>query len=256
MHRNISRTKLITASLALSLGIFVCGLPTLTLAKFVPPAGRGLPGRREGAGTRSGCITNDRAGRADMSVIALVPETNLGLTVSEHPTFFWYIPPTTAKTVEFSLSDKNEKEVYKTSFAITGQPGVISISLPTTATLTPLALNELYQWKFSLVCVEGDASANIRRSGWVQRVAPSATLVSSLQKTAPRNRPNLYAAEGIWQEALTSLAELRRANPKDVRLEADWADLLKAVGLSKIAKDPILPSLQPSGTNQATSSLK
>ncbi|MEB3339040.1 MAG: DUF928 domain-containing protein [Leptolyngbyaceae bacterium] len=237
MLRKISPTKLITASLALSLGLFICGLPTLSLAKFTPPAGRGLPGRREGAGTRGPCIKSSSPGK---TVIALVPETNLVSTYSEHPTFFWYLPANNANKVEFVLADKDDTELYKATLSITGEPGVISISLPRSATLSPLSVNELYKWKFALICSEGDPSANVRTNGWVQREKLSDDLRKKLEQATPLDRLAIYTSEGIWQESIRTLADLRRANPKDTNIEAAWMKLLQEVGLHNLAKEPIL----------------
>ncbi len=46
----------------------------------------------------------------------------------------------------------------------------------------------------------------------------------------------LYAANGIWFEALSTAGYLRRRDPKDT----SWAALLQAVGLNDLVNEPIV----------------
>lgn len=236
MRQKRSRITLLKTCLALTLGVFVSSWPTLTLAQTQQPATtvkRRLPGRRVGAGTRGPCTNPSQ------SLVALIPDTNLGLTAEKYPTFFWFVPPTPARTAEFVLSNEKKQEVYKTTFAITGSPGVISVALPASATLPPLELNKNYSWTFSLICDSSDASAVDFVQGWVQRIALSSTVENQLAQAAPRDRPAIYAGAGIWNDTLKSLSELRRANPRDRALTNDWETVLKSVGLDIVAKAPL-----------------
>ncbi|MBD1860745.1 MULTISPECIES: DUF928 domain-containing protein [Trichocoleus] len=255
MRQKQSRTTLLKNCLALSLGLFVCSWPTLTLAQSQQPSTtvkRRLPGRRVGAGTRGPC-TNPK-----QPLVALIPDTNLGLTAEKYPTFFWFIPPTPARTAEFVLNNEKKQEIYKTTFAITGSPGVINVTLPANATLPPLEVNKNYSWTFSLICNPSDPSAVDFVQGWVQRVALSRDVGNQLTKAAPRDRPAIYAKEGIWNDTLKSLSELRRDNPRDRALTTDWETLLKSVGLDTVAKAPLVQCCsqtnRASGDTRSTSS--
>ena len=66
------------------------------------------------------------------------------------------------------------------------------------------------------------------------------TLMSQLKNATPRQRVTLYATNGFWHDALTTLAELRSANPGDATLSRDWVSLLHSVGLDAIATEPII----------------
>lgn len=60
-------------------------IPKVTPSKFkLPP--KGAPGKRADAGSRSGCPVLDK------HLVALVPATNIGLTIAERPTFWFYVP--------------------------------------------------------------------------------------------------------------------------------------------------------------------
>jgi len=182
----------------------------------------------------------------------LIPDTNLGLTAEKYPTFFWFVPPTPARTAEFVLNNEKKQEVYKTTFAITGSPGVISVTLPAKATLPPLELNKNYSWTFSLICNPADPSAVDFVQGWVQRVALSPEVDQQLAKAASRDRPAIYAAAGIWNDTLKSLSDLRRANPRDRTLTSDWETLLKSVGLETLAKGALVQGCPQNSAPAAT----
>ncbi|MEH2438497.1 MAG: DUF928 domain-containing protein [Nostoc sp.] len=53
-------------------------------------------------------------------------------------------------------------------------------------------------------------------------------------KATPSQQVNLYAANGIWYEALSAASELRRTKSQDT----SWTALLKAVGLNDFATEP------------------
>jgi len=170
---------------------------------------------------------------------ALVPETNMTLTLSEYPDFFMFVPPTNAKGIEFSLSDVNRKLLYTETFAIPEKAGVVTVSLPKSKSL-PLDVNKLYKWSFAIKCSDV-GKEDIRLSGWIQRVSPTATLSAALEQATPRDRASIYAANGIWQDTLTALADLRRSNPRDPKFLADWTAALQSVNLGKLAQEPLAP---------------
>lgn len=219
--------------------------------RFNPPslslAGRGAPGGRRGGATRGQCPKLE-AGQSPLT--ALVPDTQklvLGLTVSENPTLWFYIPYALSERLplKFVLQDEQKKEVYQTTFAgLQTQPGIVKLTLPSTVTLET---GKMYNWKFAIYCdpnISGE-SPKISVQGWIQRTAPNATLASQLKESTPRQLVALYAKEGIWFDALTTLAELQMANPQDVSLKNDWVSLLESVGLSDIAQAPIIQCCIP-----------
>ncbi|MEW5859017.1 MAG: DUF928 domain-containing protein [Cyanobacteriota bacterium] len=219
-----------------------------------PPADRSAPaGRQRGGASRGTCP----AAIGEELLTALVPATQTSLnqgqsrnsalntfesvwalTAAESPTFWYYVPYalTPDLPAEFILQDDQGNNVYQTKFvASQKQPGVVKVRLP--ATVAPLKVGKMYRWFFMIDC-EPDAPPLVE--GWVQRIAPSATLRSQLEKATPRERVVLYAKQGIWHDALTALAELRSANPKDAALTADWVSLLKSGGLEAIAQEPVI----------------
>ncbi|MDB9512864.1 DUF928 domain-containing protein [Kamptonema animale CS-326] len=206
--------------------------PDASWNAFEPPD-RGVPGRREGGGTRGPeCPT---------STTALIPKSTMGRTISANPTFFYYVPATLDKTVEFELADEADKTVYKTSFRMIAKaPGIVSVTLPT-ANAASLEVGKNYHWYFTIKCNPNDSEADIVVSGWINRVEMTTGLKSQLDGVgSERDRLNIYAKESLWYEYITTLADLRRSQPADSALTVKWTELLSAVELEKIAQQPLV----------------
>jgi hypothetical protein len=193
------------------------------------------PGSTVPLGSRDGCILGEKP------LTALIPVTpeRIGLTISSRPTFFFYIPRTNAKDADFSLQDENGNIIYKTTFKLPKTSGAIALPIPNVATSPELQVDKSYQWTFSLVCNPQDRADDKYVQGSIQRVN-SPDLVAKVEKTALKQRPSVYAEAGIWHEMLTTLAELRRANPNDAALTAEWKSFLESVGLKNVAQEPLV----------------
>ncbi len=204
-----------------------------------PPPDIGEPGQRSEAGSR-GCEEMDKPlASSQKRLTALVPvysgsELVLGATLAPAPIFWFYIPyqyqsPFPAK---FVLRNKEGKLVYQSDVTLPETPGVISLSIP--RAVPPLEIGKRYRWFLKIYCKAQEPPAFVE--GWIQRNLLNPVLKSQLEKATPRDRVALYAANGIWFEALSTAAELRRRDPKDT----SWAALLRSVGLNDFVNEPIL----------------
>jgi len=193
-----------------------------------PPAGtvRSVP---------SGCASSSQ-----LSLTPLVPKNKIGQTVSDYPTFFFYLPQTDAELAEFILEDQSGNQIYRQDLPIKNVSGVIGVSIPANTNVPPLEVGKKYTWIFSLVCDPEDRSSDLLEIGIVRRVELSAEILRELENANPRQKTFIYAENGIWQDALSNLAAARRANPNDTDLAADWESLLDSVTLGAIAKEPIV----------------
>ncbi|MBD2206471.1 DUF928 domain-containing protein [Calothrix sp. FACHB-1219] len=216
-----------------------------------PPAGLStISGRRSGMGSRNDCPA------VETPLTALVPfqervttnkQTNTstpvdvwGLTTSERPMFWFYVPYKNV-SAEFVLQDSEETEIYKQeNIALTANSGVIGISLP--STVTPLEVGKTYRWFFKIRCHQQQTtSVPIYVEGDIQRVKLNPSLEQQLQATTDlRQKIAIYAANGIWFDALTKLGQLRFANSNDASLAADWQSLLQSGNLENIAAFPLV----------------
>ncbi len=217
-------------------------VPTLRF-RFVPPLpppDQGSPtGRRKGGASRC-----PECKDSNLSLTALVPGINskssLAFTVASHPTFWFYVPYalTPSSSFEFVLQDEQDNYIYKTTFTSPGTPaGIVSIPLPTKE--TSLEIGKQYHWTF-VIHSNRQPSSYVAVDGFVQRVAPTLKLTKQLKNMTPRERTVLYAANGIWHDALTTLASLLSAYPRDTMLTAEWVGLLQSVGLDNIATQPFV----------------
>jgi Domain of Unknown Function (DUF928) len=204
-----------------------------------PPADIGEPGKRTEAGSR-GCAQdiNKPLTSSQKRFTALVPvysksELVFATTISEHPNFWFYVPYSSDFAYgEFVLEDETENQnIYKVPLINT--PGVVSLRLPSKA--APLEIGKRYRWYFNIYC-QKDNRIIADIEGYVKREQLNSALKMQLEKATPSQQINLYAANGIWHEALSTAAQLHRTNPRD----KSWATLLQNVGLKDIATEPKL----------------
>jgi hypothetical protein len=203
-----------------------------------PPVG--APGNREAGSARSAvCTTSDRG------LVALVPESNLGLTTAAYPTFFAYLPPSSATTAEFVLYEEGtDRLIYSETLIFpANSSGILAIPLPSDGTASPLEVGHTYYWYFTLVCNPLERADDIAVQANVQRIALTSLgdeVMNQLATASLQEKPGIYAQVGVWQEALTNLAALTAARPNDLVLKQEWTVLLESVGLGAIANEPRL----------------
>ncbi|MGF1935487.1 MAG: DUF928 domain-containing protein [Nostoc sp. ChiQUE02] len=199
---------------------------------FKPPQ-RGKPPASAGGSTRgSSCLTGKKL------ITPLIPPDKLGLTFAQRPTFFWYVPPSQVKTTKFVLLAEDQNVFYETSFKLPNKPGIFSFKLPDSA--PALTVGKTYHWYLTIVCNAQDSSENPTVDGWVERTQPGSPLSEALAKANLYKLPSIYAEAGIWHEALTSLVQLRRTEPNNLKARLDWRQFFKSVGLSAIASEALI----------------
>ncbi|YAG15017.1 DUF928 domain-containing protein [Nostoc sp. DSM 114161] len=214
------------------------------LAQLKFPRNGAPIGRRQGGARRTGT----ECPNLETPITALVPgeETSdesksfLALTVSEYPTFWFYLPQLpNLGTGEFVFQDEKGKDIYRTPLTLPKKSGVISINLPPSPQYA-LKQDNKYQWYFKVFCGNPQTTSEyFYVKAWVQRVALTSELENQLKTTKP-GEYIAYAVNYIWQDALTNLADMRRHNPGDRVLLNDWTNLLTAVGLSEFASAPVI----------------
>jgi hypothetical protein len=99
-------------------------------------------------------------------------------------------------------------------------------------------MDQSYQWAVVLICGDRPSPNDPFVTGWIRRVAPPPATNKS---QTPLERAASYGEQGIWYDALTTLAEARRSQPADSTLEKIWVDFLTepSVGLGAIATEPL-----------------
>ncbi|MBP5977018.1 DUF928 domain-containing protein [Brasilonema sp. CT11] len=176
--------------------------------------------RRTASAIRGPCPIHDFS---SLRTTALVPKDSWGLTVSSHPTFWFYIPkPNKSERIpiaEFILLSDNERIIlHKSRLRLPEQSGIINIKIE-----YPLEIGKRYIWYFNVSCGSRDNLSSVFINGRVERV-----------------RPKAYADNQIWYDLLTNIAN-RLINSRDTKSRKDWTSLLKDIGLSDFAEQPLLP---------------
>lgn len=205
-----------------------------------PPGGRVRGGARR-----------DTCPQVKPELTALVPFTQeppsvtnvWGLATKAHPTLWFYVPYTKALAypTEFVLQDEESNPIYQQAIALPDKPGVISVSLPTNA--LPLTLSNQYRWFLTINCdqiKQSPPAPPIYVEGVIKRIKLNQATIEQLKTATPLQQVAIYAQNGIWHDALTTLAELRQQNPQDAALQTQWRDLLASIGLDDIAEEPIV----------------
>lgn len=215
------------------------------IVSFEPPDDKtSVDDSRGGASRQPNAVkcSQDQAVRPSMT--PLTPGSKGGLTVATHPTFFVYIPPTSAPQAHFTLRDENNRGVYQILLPVANTGGIVSINLPEDK--PPLELGKTYRWSMALICQPTQTDIPIV-GGQVRRVELKSSQVSPryTNSTMPDQKAlleqaALYAKVGIWYDSLSLLAQLKQTQPSDNTFAANWVELLDSVGLEEIATQPLL----------------
>ena len=253
MTRNMTQHWVMRSSAAIALGLALIPLSagatpapqpqsgsilqnrgTFQISQSFKPPNRGTPPATAGGATRgNSCVPKNK------KPISLIPQERLGLTFSANPTFYWHIPSSPAKVAKFLILTGDDVDlVYEATIPLPAKSGIISYALPKNA--PPLEIGKSYHWFLTLECNPRDPGVNPVTEGWTERIAPNVTLLKQIEKADFKTRASLYAGNGIWHEAVTAIATLRRTNPQDSGAVDGWNELLKSVGLSAIATEPLL----------------
>ncbi len=178
-----------------------------------------------------------------IGLTALMPSSNIGITLAEYPTFFFYIPDVNLEGVEgeFVLRNENDEQIYKKIVMLKASDSIISVELTGSPSLPlqPLEVGKSYYWVFSLLLDKVDRSSNTDVAGWIKRIEPNSVIKNQLTTTPYKAQAAIYATNGIWYEAVTTLAKLRCASPDDLNISSDWTSLLRQVELPEIADKPL-----------------
>ena len=166
----------------------------------------------------------------------------IGATTSAHPTLWVYLPyaltPDRPAELRWETPDPTAPNYRQqtTVLRLDQVPaGIVGIRSP-----IALAPNQRTDWQLVVLCNAKDASTNQFASWSIVRLPLPAALPNQLQALKRRERSRLYGSAGFWEEALTTLADLRRQAPADPQLLEDWQALLGGNNLADLTSQPIV----------------
>jgi uncharacterized protein DUF928 len=199
-------------------------LPLLAAEASVPvynPPSRGAPGGRIGGGTRGG---------GNIFVLSVLAPDHSGFTTSEQPSLYWFISKLTSLPVEVTLMDpQGVKPILETQLPSPAKPGIQRVRLADYN--IHLAPGAAYRWFVAVVPDADRRSKDILAGGAIERVGLQEDVKAKLAKASDKERPFVYAQEGLWYDALNSISDLIDAAPQNQELQNQRTALLKQVGL-------------------------
>ncbi len=177
-------------------------------------------------------------------------QSPIDYTTASHPTLWVHIPKLPiGTTAQFTITKDGyqQRDFYSKRFDVADKSGIVGVKIP--ASTAALEVGTRYRWQVRIVC-SGNSELNL--GSWVQRIdakqlprdiSPdkARTILQQITTEKPENRAPLYAELGLWQDAITSIAQLRFKTNTDPQLEQDWKDLLTQTKMEPFfLKEPIL----------------
>lgn len=197
--------------------------------KFVRPS-TGAPSVRLTGGSRG-------IGDSTISVDVLAPD-DVGLTTQEQPSLFWYQSKPAKAKFELTLLQENKvKPLVQVTAERSMTAGIQRVRLSEHG--VKLAPGVEYQWVVALITDPDNRSSDLIASGVIKRVEASPELKKKIAGATPDAVPGIYAENGIWYDALSSLSDRIDADPGNKALQEARADLLRQAGLKGAVTTPV-----------------
>ncbi len=187
---------------------------------------RGAPAGRLSGGTRGADVK--------MPIFAFLAPRHTGLTLSEQPTLYWYSSEAAKCPVDLTLlMGKEMKSILQVRIADETRAGFHPIHLADHG--IRLQTGVAYQCFISMVIDPKHPSQDIISGGAIERIACPKNFKKTLKETDSKRIPHVYAAEGLWFDALNALCSRIDAAPHDPLLYKQRISLLRQGDLTETA---------------------
>ncbi|MEM7771182.1 MAG: DUF928 domain-containing protein [Cyanobacteria bacterium P01_A01_bin.37] len=197
------------------------------------PNNDGIPNRTAGGGSRNAGVCPTDSISHGASLVPILADDTQNLTALDHPSLLVYINNNEVSQLFLSVMGNEDGYDYQTVVPISEDSGILKIALPNDA--PPLLAGSIYQWSLAIVCGESLRPDDPFVRGQIQRVeladAPRNTTIESVA---------FYVDNGVWYDAISTLADIRQVNAADVEVSSSWTALLGAVGLEEFASSTLL----------------
>jgi hypothetical protein len=188
----------------------------------------GRPRRRQGGGSRGSCLIANQP-----PLTALVPESSTGYTLSQSPSFWFYLPYHLGKghAMEFVLKDSQENLVYSETIADRDiPPGIFNLRLPDTVILDT---QQSYEWYLVVQCDATNAERFVFVNGAIRRL-DRPDLQPQMANLEQATNPEFYITENLWYDAVDATAAQLQKAPQNREFRQQWENLLQQMGLSNL----------------------
>ena len=211
---------------------------------FQPPPEEEQPETTEGAASRRNreCYQDFVVNRQQepthnrLTLTAVAPNNNYGLTVNDRPDFWVYLPKTSAQQAILTIKEEGIKPHWEQPIKLAGDVGIVKIELPDNA--PSLEIGKNYQWALVLVCGNRPNPNDPVVAAWIKRVDESQVVDPDSPRKNIIQKAASYAEKGVWYDALDILIEEKELFVDD--WQDRWFNYLQSGGLDKIADKPII----------------
>lgn len=217
------------------------------LNNIVPPQA-GSPNTTVGGASRGTWCTENVSdiqspANRNSHLTPLLPANQTGLTLEERPTFYVYVPQSSATKAFLSIKDDQGNEHYQNflDLATVDHSAIMEIPYPEDA--PSLKANQDYKWSFVVLCDNRLRPDSPLVEGSIRRIniEEQNSLKQELQQAnTDLEKAKVYANAGIWYETIGILAKLQKSNPENSSLNTAWINLLNSVGLNEISEAELL----------------
>ena len=209
--------------------------PSRNRANSVKVSYEGLPSNRRDGGSRGNCIAKGR------EFVALVPDRPVNVTASISSQLFFYVPQTESpKTIEFVVRTKEDQLVHEAFVQTTGQAGIMSVAIPDQVKENLSESYGDYHWYLSMICDPNHRSRDIVLEGWIEHVELNNSVKDRIELSTDLEKSHLLQQEGVWYDALSVIAELKKSDSDLISIQTEWSQLLESIGLGELASEPLI----------------
>jgi hypothetical protein len=158
----------------------------------------------------------------------------VGQTIDPQPTLYYFVPERTLQPIEITISSRFEIDpLLEQRIEPPLEAGIHALSLADHGVeLTP---GTAVDWSLTLVREEGRPTANPTTRARLELVAEEPELVAALEATPSEHAANIYAAHGLWYDAIDALSTFIEQHPDVATLHERRAALMDAQGLEDAA---------------------
>lgn len=182
------------------------------------------------------CLPGGGTGPANepFSLAVLAPADHVGLTIRAQPSFYWSLSAPATCPIEVTVIDETAVHpLLEVTFPPPFSPGLYRLRL--TEHGLSLQPGGRYRWSVALIPDPEDRSKDLIAGGAIQRIEPTERLRTADLQADKIRLPFLYAEEGLWYDALETIADLLAVTPHDPVLRRAGEALLAQGGLQGLS---------------------
>jgi Domain of Unknown Function (DUF928) len=183
---------------------------------------------RTGGGIRKG----------ELARVTLLAPQDGGITLSERPTFYWYVAPVSGDKdyfrfdIGFRLRDPGDSNLKTVEIKRSGtKVGLYSFTIPSTAPALEIGKDQTWvvQDFTKYITINSTNEALLLKTSVVVRFKKNEVAIAELNKAKTNlEKARIFERYGYWYDALHAYTQWIEANPKDTIARRERANMIEA----------------------------